>query len=95
MAGTTANQGASRNSGTLTLDQSVVANNASASSGGGIGNHGTLTIGRSTISANVAYGAAGGIYNDDEGQLIIRNSTLSTNRPTTVQRGSITRVRRS
>jgi CSLREA domain-containing protein len=70
--------GGIRNSGTLSLDQSVVANNGSASAGGGIGNRGTLTIGRSTISANLAEDAAGGMYNS--GQLLMRNSTLSMNR---------------
>jgi len=71
--------GGIRNSGSLTLDQSVVANNGSPSAGGGIGNDGTLTIGRSTISANLGE-TTGGIFNDDKGQLIIRNSTLSANR---------------
>jgi CSLREA domain-containing protein len=72
--------GGIRNSGNLTLDQSVVANNGTqGGAGGGIGNEGTLTIGRSTISANLAE-SVGGIFNDDEGQLIMRNSTLSANR---------------
>jgi len=71
--------GGIRNSGSLTLDQSVVANNGSPSAGGGIGNDGTLTIGRSTISANLGE-TTGGIFNDDKGQLIMRNSTLSANR---------------
>jgi hypothetical protein len=77
VAGTTCEGGGIRNSGTLTLDQSVVTGSASAGSGGGFSNLGTLTIGRSTINANFAEDKGGGLSNF--GQLTMTNSTVSDN----------------
>ncbi|MDF5730006.1 MAG: choice-of-anchor Q domain-containing protein [Rhizonema sp. PD38] len=77
------NGGGIKNSGILTLDSSVVRNNAIpnvtqniAGAGGGIYNTGTLTVNNSTISGNSA-GLGGGIYNT--GTLTLSNSILSNN----------------
>ena len=71
--------------GTITLNNSTVANNLAKeriSGGGGIYNrYGSLTIANSTISGNSvtfeAYNEGGGIYNS--GTLAISNSTISAN----------------
>ncbi|MBV8071149.1 MAG: hypothetical protein JO270_14670 [Acidobacteriaceae bacterium] len=78
------------NSGTLTIDKSIVSGNATQcfrgwvcpSWGGGIYNAGLLTITNSTISGNAAIGhlggsQGGGIYN--RYSLTITNSTISGN----------------
>ncbi len=77
------NGGGIQNSGILTLDSSVVRNNAIpnptlniAGAGGGIYSTGTLTVSNSTISNNSA-GLGGGIYNT--GTLTLSNSILSNN----------------
>ena len=77
------NGGGIKNSGILTLDSSIVRNNAIpnptqniAGAGGGIYNTGTLEVSNSTISDNGA-GLGGGIYNT--GTLTVNNSTLSSN----------------
>src|SRR5262245_51468841 len=62
--------------GTLTIQNSTVADNLTGGLGGGIWNVGTLTVRNSMISDNEALGA-GGIYNT--GTLTIQNSTLSGN----------------
>jgi CSLREA domain-containing protein len=69
--------GGIRNSGTLSMDQSIITSNLSASSGGGLSNRGTLKIGRTTIDSNFAEDGDGGISNS--GQLNITNATLSAN----------------
>ncbi len=78
------NGGGIKNSGTLTLDSSIVRNNSSpdptsniSGAGGGIYNTGTLEVSNSTISGNNA-GLGGGIYNT--GTLEVSNSTISGNR---------------
>ena len=77
------NGGGIQNSGTLTLDSSIVRNNSLPNpvrnnpvSGGGIYNTGTLEVNNSTISGNSA-ALGGGIYN--QGTLTVSNSTLSSN----------------
>jgi fibronectin-binding autotransporter adhesin len=64
------------NGGTLTVDNSTLANN-SGGRGGGIYNYsGTLTVNNSTFSINQA-GVGGGI--DNNGTLTVNNSTLANN----------------
>ena len=71
-----------KNSGTLTLDSSIVRNNSISNlffnpdTGGGIYNTGTLEVNNSTLSGNSAANG-GGIYN--QGTLTVSNSTLSSN----------------
>jgi hypothetical protein len=75
--------GGIRNSGALTIDNSIVSNDiaapvGSAASGGGIYNSGgTLTVTNSTLSGNSS-SSGGGIYNSG-GTLTVTNSTLSGN----------------
>lgn len=63
------------NTGTLTLNDSVVSGNR-ASGVGGIFNTGTLTLNNSSVSGNEG-GRGGGIYNG--GLLTLNNSTVSGN----------------
>ncbi len=67
--------------GNLTLNNSIVRNNASEYGGGGIDNIGTLTLTNSTVSGNVARlsSSGGGIRNWAGGSLIVNNSTISDN----------------
>ncbi len=71
--------GGIKNSGTLTLTNVIVSDNAAPDgNGGGIySNLGTLTITNSTVSGNAAYGG-GGIYNN-RGSFTLSNSTISGN----------------
>jgi Right handed beta helix region len=62
------------NSGTATLTNSTVSENAADSEGGGIRNAGTLTLTNSTVSGNIG----GGIYGIF-GTLTVSNSTVSGN----------------
>ncbi|HBW67173.1 MAG TPA: hypothetical protein DEF43_08435, partial [Chloroflexus aurantiacus] len=71
--------GGIQNSGTLTVTNSVLSNNA-AGFGAGIDNTGTLTITNSTFSNNAATTSGGGIYN--AGTLTITNSSFSNNAAT-------------
>ncbi len=80
------------NSGTLTLNNSMVSNNIAVSDGGGIYNFGTLTLNNSIISDNVltddgSASSGGGIYNytpphpdEGTGTLRINNSIISGNK---------------
>ncbi len=72
--------GAIRNSGNLTILDSVIQNSTSQDDGGAINNTGTLTINRTTISGNTALATGGAIRN--AGTLFINNSTLTGNRTT-------------
>ncbi len=72
--------GAVRNSGNLTILDSLIRNSTSQDDGGAINNTGTLTINRTTISGNTAVATGGAIRN--AGTLLINNSTLSGNRTT-------------
>jgi len=77
--------------GVLHLEDSLISNNFMseliALRGAGIYNNGSMTILRSTISENINasrsgdnnFSSGGGIYNDNEGSLILENSTLSQN----------------
>jgi hypothetical protein len=69
--------GGVRNSGTLTITDSIVKNNQSTN-GGGIYNDGTLTIANSTVQDNFSEDYAGGIRN--QGTLTILNSTIRQNK---------------
>jgi len=70
------------NSGTLTLNNSIVSNNQS-SLGGGIYNDGTLTLNNSIVSNNTATASnGGGIGNGSGGTLTLNNSTVSGNSTT-------------
>src|SRR5262249_29172864 len=72
--------GGINNSGTLTINNSVLSANTAGANGGGIFSNGTLTINSSTLSANTVLGtlpSGGGIYN--EGALTINKSTLNGN----------------
>ncbi|MBR8840300.1 MAG: hypothetical protein DSM106950_41495 [Stigonema ocellatum SAG 48.90 = DSM 106950] len=77
------NGGGIKNSGTLTLDSSIVRNNSSRGSnssvgdGGGIYNSGTSTVNNSTISGNSATRNGGGI--SSSGTSTVNNSTISDN----------------
>ncbi len=71
------------NRGNLTLNRSTVISNTVESRGGGIAlRGGTLEISESTIAYNISGtsspGFGGGIYSED-GQITIRNSTISGN----------------
>ncbi|TXT38965.1 MAG: Cadherin domain-containing protein, partial [Planctomycetota bacterium] len=72
--------GAIRNSGNLTILDSVIQNSTSQDDAGAINNTGTLSINRTTISGNTAVATSGAIRN--AGTLTINNSTLSGNRTT-------------
>ncbi len=79
------NGGGIKNSGTLTLDSSIVRGdsarrsaNLSPGNGGGISNSGTFTVSNSTISGNLADRYGGGIYNSG-GMLIVSDSSISDN----------------
>ena len=65
------------NAGTLTLNNSSVANSSGAD-GGGINNSGTLRINNSTVSNNQAAFEGGGIYNSG-GSLILNHVTMAGN----------------
>jgi hypothetical protein len=65
------------NAGTLTLNNSSVANSSGAD-GGGINNSGTLSINNSTVSNNQAAFEGGGIYNSG-GSLILNHVTMASN----------------
>lgn len=72
--------GAIRNSGNLTILDSLIQNNTSQDDAGAINNNGTLTIDRTTISGNTSVATGGAIRN--AGTLFMTNSTLSNNRTT-------------
>jgi hypothetical protein len=87
-AKTTQAGGAFKNSGTLTVSNSILSGNTAtylqnghSGFGGGIynGNFGTLTVTNSTLSGNTATNSGGGIYNKALGTLNVTNSTLSGN----------------
>ena len=63
----------------LTILDSRLHHNHSASLAGGIENNGGLSILRSTLDTNSAATQGGGIYNNDNGLLEITQSTLSGN----------------
>lgn len=69
--------------GNLTLNNSVVRNNAASHTGGGFNNDGTLTLNNSTVSNNTASINGGGISNGgttaNGGGVTLNNSTVSTN----------------
>ncbi|MGK7924271.1 MAG: CHAT domain-containing protein [Spirulina sp.] len=70
--------GIKNNNANLTLSESTVSGNSSASGGGGIYNGGTLTLNRSTVSGNLTANEGGGIFNLN-GTLILNNTTISGN----------------
>jgi len=70
------------NSGTLTINNTVISGNVAQSSttfsrGGGVYNHGTLTLNNSIVRANSANTDGGGIFNT--GGMIVNRSTISKN----------------
>ncbi len=70
--------GIHNNGGQLTLNYSTVSSSGTESTnGGGIYNSGTATLNSSTVRNNIAW-YGGGIYNDN-GILLLRDSTLSGN----------------
>lgn len=82
------NGGGIANRGLLEINNSLIANNIADINGGGIFNSGTLSIAGSSIVNNSATAniffvdqveGGGGIINDQQGSLIIRNSTISGN----------------
>ena len=76
-AGQRQNGGGINNAGTLTITDSIVTGNYSASLGGGIQNAGTLTVTYCRVIGNTASGPGGGINNN--GQLTITGSVLNNN----------------
>ncbi len=71
--------GGLQNSGTLTLNNSVISGNRTlgGSSGGGIANlQGTLTLNNTQVHDNLANGNAGGIYNDTNSSMTLNNSIV-------------------
>jgi hypothetical protein len=64
------------NSGTLTVTNSTVADNASEGGGGGVWNAGTLSLTNSSVTGN-SVTSGGGIYNN--GTLTVTNSTIANN----------------
>jgi Ca2+-binding RTX toxin-like protein len=81
--GTAANAGGIKNSGQLTIIDSIIENNvatgATNSVGGGIGNSfGTLTLDGVTLRGNTATINGGGIYNNS-GNITIIDSTIENN----------------
>jgi CSLREA domain-containing protein len=72
------------NSGTLTLNSSVVSGNTAAAGGGGIANLGLLTLNNSLVATNTATGSIGGGISNDISPIgaltvTINNSTISGN----------------
>ncbi len=73
--------GGIRNSGVLTLIDSVITGNTAPSASGGIANYGTLNLINSTVSNNTAIpnnGSGGGISN--QGAATLTNSAVSGNK---------------
>jgi len=67
------------NSGTLTLNNSMVSGNSSGQGGGGIFNNNALTLNNSTITSNSST-TGGGIYNNRSTSTVtLNNSTVSGN----------------
>ncbi len=82
------NGGGIKNSGTLTLDSSIVRNNSATpvgtsatGFGGGIYNSGIVLLSNSTISGNSTFRSGSGIYNSS-GTVTVSNSTISGNSAT-------------
>jgi hypothetical protein len=72
--------GGIRNEGTLTVDQSTIANNQLLTgSGGGIDNFGSLILRNSTVSQNRARNVVAGIYNHSSATASINNATINYN----------------
>jgi CSLREA domain-containing protein len=67
------------NTGTLTVNNSVIRDNFGSSYGGGIYTWGVLNINNSLIAGNSAGISGGGIYNDENRTLNITNSIISNN----------------
>jgi hypothetical protein len=69
------------NGATLTLNNTLIANNSTigATLGGGIYNTGALILNDSIVSGNTAGGEGGGIFNDSPGVITMTNSTVSRN----------------
>jgi len=79
LLGTTATQGNPVPSGTLTMRDCVVRDNASAAYGGGLTNNaGTMTLERTEVRNNLG-GLGGGIANGDQGVLMVVDSTIADN----------------
>ena len=87
----TASGGGISNTGTATIaDSSIIYNNANGkpdARGGGISNDGSLTLTNSTVGNNTAAassanssGQGGGIFNNIQGTLTVRNSTIAFNK---------------
>jgi hypothetical protein len=71
-------QGAISSSGTVTVSNCLITNNATLTYGGGIANFGQMTVNDSSISGNISpLGEGGGIYNT--GSLTVLGSTISGN----------------
>jgi hypothetical protein len=79
--GMTRDAAAIRNSGVLTISDSVISGNFAEVRGGGIWNEARLTIGNSLISGNTAKGkfsgSGGGIWNS--GEITLTDSVISGN----------------
>ncbi|HET7012248.1 MAG TPA: choice-of-anchor Q domain-containing protein, partial [Anaerolineales bacterium] len=72
--------GGIRNEGTLTIDQSTIANNELLSGpAGGIDNFGSLILRNSTVSQNRARNTVAGILNHSSAALTINNTTVNFN----------------
>jgi hypothetical protein len=70
--------GVVNNGGTVSINNSTIADNTGGNDGGGIANNsGSLTLTNSTVSGNKADTNGGGIYND--GTLTVVNSTIANN----------------
>jgi hypothetical protein len=75
--GSAINGGGINNAGSLTVTDSVVANNGANNDGGGVENTGSLALSGSTIANNNAGGGGGGI--DNSGTLTVTDSTIAYN----------------
>jgi len=72
--------GGIRNDGTLTIDQSTIANNeVLAGPGGGIENRGVLILRNSTVSQNRATSLAAALFNGSGASAILNNVTVFAN----------------
>jgi nitrous oxidase accessory protein NosD len=69
--------GGINNSGTLSLEDSLVTNNSAGSYGGGIYNSGALTLKGTTVNGNSSMVFGGGIYNN--GAMTLQDSSVSDN----------------
>jgi len=77
------------NSGTLTINNSTLADNIASGYGGGIENGGVLTLNQTTLTGNTSPGFAGGSGIDGESSTIVINQSTITGNTETSAGGAV------